>query len=275
MLSATSRTLTRISAICYLALGALLFLAPNWASENFPWNVSPFVVMTIGGWCLGNAVFAWLSARLWDWKLIYPSLLYLWLFGLFEAAVLLAFRDRVSVGSIVALSYMVTIGANVLAAVSGLVDVLRLRPSTAVDGRPIPGYVRGLIIFFTFNLSILALGGLLAEPGGLSTEGGIFPEPLTLFTVRAFAAFFGAICLSALPLIWTRTLTPMLAYGQAGILLTIPIMIAAFVNLDKFDFAARPGGILYLGSYLFTLLATTWGVWYYSSGFRRAQRVPR
>jgi len=274
MLSSTSRTLTRISAICYLVLGAVLFLAPNWSAGNFPWNVSPFVVMTIGGWCLGNAAFAWHSARLWDWKLTYPSLLYLWLFGILEAAVLFAFRDKVSVGSTVAFGYMLTIGVNVLTAVIGIVDWLRLRPDIGVDGRPIPGYVRGLIVFFTFNLSILALGGVLAQAGGLSTEAGIFPEPLTLFTVRAFAAFFGAICLSALPLIWARTLTPMFAYGQAGILLTIPIVIAAFVNFDKFDFAARPGGILYLGSYLFTLIATVWGVWHYRPALNQRERIP-
>ena len=274
MLSSTSRTLTRLSAICYFLLGAVLFLAPNWSAEEFPWNVSPFVVMTIGGWCLGNAVFAWLSARLWDWKLIYPSLIYLWLFGLLETAVLFTFRDKISLGSIVALSYMVTIGVNVLAALSGFIDIVQLRPSIQVDGRPIPGYLRGLILFFTFNLSILALAGALARPGGLSTEGGIFPEPLTLFSVRAFAAFFGAICLSALQLIWARNLTPMIAYGQAGILLTIPIVIAALVNLDKFDFAARPGGILYLGSYLFTLVMTIWGVWYYRPAFHQANRIP-
>jgi hypothetical protein len=230
--------------------------------------------MTIGGWCLGNAVFAWLSARIWDWELTYPSMLYVWLFGLFEAAVLFTFRDKVSVGSVVAWGYMVTITVNVLTAVSGLIDVLRLRPGTRVEGRPIPGYVRGLIIFFTFNLSILALGGALAKAGGLSTEGGIFPEPLTLFSVRAFAAFFGAICLSALPLIWARNLTPMFAYGRAGIVLTIPIVIAALINIDKFDFAARPGGILYLGSYLFTLMATMWGVWYYRPALNQAERVP-
>jgi hypothetical protein len=273
MLSSTSRTLTYLSALCYLLLGATLFLAPNWASEDFPWNVSPFVVMTIGGWCLGNAAFAWLSARLWDWKLIYPSLLYLWLFGLLEAAVLFAFRDRVSLGSIVAWSYMLTIGVNVLAALSGLLDVLRLRPGTEVEGRPIPGYLRGLLIFFTFNLSVLAVGGALAKAGGLSTEGGIFPEPLTLFSVRAFAAFFGAICLSSLPLLWARNLTPLFAYGQAGIILTVPIVMAAVVNLDKFDFAARPGGFLYLGSYLFTLITTMWGVWYYSPGLRQVNRA--
>lgn len=274
MLSTTSRMLTRLSAICYLLLGAVLFLAPQWSSDEFPWNVSAFVVMTIGGWCLGNAVFAWQSARVWDWNRVYPALIYLWSFGLFEAAVLVAFRDRVSVGSIVAIGYMVTIGINVLAAVVGIADWLRLRPSMQAEGTPVPGYVRALIIFFTFNLSVLALGGLRAQAGGLSTEGGIFPEPLTLFTVRAFAAFFAAIGLSALPLIWARTLTPMFSYGLAGIVLIIPILIAAFVNFDAFDLGNRPGGILYLGSYLFTLIVTAWGLWHYRPALQVREGVP-
>lgn len=274
MLSSASRTLTRLSAISYLLVGTVLFLAPNWASGQFPWNVSSFVVMTIGGWCLGNAAFAWQSARLWDWKLVYPSLIYLWIFGIFEAGVMLAFRDKVNVGSIVAYSYVAAIAINVLTAVVGFIEVLRLRPGTRVDGAPIPTYVRALTAFFTVNLSILALGGLRAAAGGLSTEGGIFPEPLTLFSVRAFAAFFAAICLSALPLIWARNLTPLFSYGQAGLVLVITILSAAFVNLDKFDFGGRPGGILYVGSYLFTLIAVSWGLWYYRAHSPRSVTVP-
>ena len=136
-----------------------------------------------------------------------------------------------------------------------------------------PAFVRALVIFFTLNLGILALGGLLAKPGGLSTEGGIFPEPLTLFTVRAFAAFFAAIGLSALPLIWARNLTPMFPYGLAGIILIIPILVASFVNIDKFDFAGRPGGILYVGAYVVTLLLTGWGLWHYRPALRRATKI--
>src|SRR5512147_287724 len=237
MLSSTSRTLTYVSALGYLLVGIALFVAPGWSSKQFPWNASSFVVMTIGGWCLGNAVFAWQSARLWDWRLNYPSLIYLWLFATFEAAVMIAFRSKVHLGSIVALGYVAMIGVNVLSAISGIVDVLRLRPSAAVEGAPVPGYVRGLTITFTIVLSILALGGLLARAGGLSTEGGIFPEPLTIFSVRAFAVFFAAICLSALPLVWARSLTPMFPYGVAGVILIILILMAAFLNLDKFDFS--------------------------------------
>jgi hypothetical protein len=272
MLSSTSRLLTRLSALCYLLVGAVLFLARGWGSGKFAWNVSPFVLITIGGWCLGNAAFAWQSARTWRWGVVYPSLIYLWLFGIFEAVVMIAFRDKVNLGTVVASGYVAAIAINVLTAIVGVLDVLRLRPSINVEGIPVPTYVRGLTIFFTINLAVLALGGLLASAGGLSTEGGIFPEPLTLFSVRAFAAFFAAICLSALPLTWTRTLTPMFTYGLAGLILIITILIAAFVNLDKFDFSARPGGILYIGVYLFTLVVTAWGLWHYRSTIPQAQR---
>jgi len=274
MLSSTSRTLTYLSGLGYLLIGGVLFLAPDWSAGQFPWNVSSFVVMTIGGWCLGNAVFAWQSARLWDWKTIHPSLTYLWLFGIFDATVMLAFRDKVNLESIVALGYVATVGINVLAAVIGIMDVLRLRPNIRTDGTPIPGYVRGLMIVFTIVLSTVAVGGLFARAGGLSTEGGLFPEPVTLFTVRAFAAFFAAICLSALPLIWARNLTPMFSYGWAGLILIIPILIAAFVNLDKFDFSGRPGGILYLGAYIVVLVFVAWGLWRYRPALHQTEGIP-
>src|SRR5688572_27315462 len=157
MLSSISRTLTYLCAACYLLLGAVLFLAPSWGADQFAWSVSPFVLMTMGGWCLGNAAFAWQSARLWDWRMVYPSLIYLWLFGIFEAAVLVAFSDRVNLGSVLAFSYVVTISVNVLAAIVGIIDLLRLRPNLSADGTPLPAYVRGLTIFFTINLCILAL----------------------------------------------------------------------------------------------------------------------
>src|SRR6266498_3973259 len=140
MLSPASRNLTYLSALCYLLLGAVLFLAPDWAVGQFPWKVSSFVVMTIGGWCLGNAVFAWQSARTWRWAFVYPSLTYLWLFGIFEAAVFIAFRSKVNLGSVVAFGYLATISINVLTAIVGVIDVLRLRPSARVDGAPVPAY---------------------------------------------------------------------------------------------------------------------------------------
>lgn len=274
MLSSTSRTLTRLSALSYLLIGAVLFLAPNWASGQFPWKVSSFVVMTIGGWCLGNAVFAWQSARVWDWKTVYPSLTYLWLFGMFDAAVMLAFRDRVSLESPVALGYVAAVGINVVTAFVGILDVLRMRPSLHGSGAPVSGSVRGAVLFFVVVLGLVAAGGMLARAGGLSTEGGIFPEPLTLFSVRAFAAFFAALCLSAVLLIWSGNLTSLFSYSLAALALMVPVLIAAFANLDKFDFSSRPGGILYLGAWVLALVVTAWGMWRYRPALRQMERIP-
>ncbi len=57
---------------------------------------------------------------------------------------------------------------------------------------------------------------------------------------------------------------------RAGIWLIIPILIAAFVNLDKFDFAARPLGLGYFVAYLGTLIFSLAVLWSYrsSSPFR-------
>src|SRR5690349_19536647 len=43
-LSPTARIMVRVTAGLFLLLGLVLFLAPGWASPNFLWKVSPFVV---------------------------------------------------------------------------------------------------------------------------------------------------------------------------------------------------------------------------------------
>src|SRR5688572_25344978 len=94
MLSNTSRMLTYLTAILYAILGVLLFFLPEQLAFVFAWKVTPFMTMTIGGWCIGNAWLAYVTARRWDWKLVYPALYYLWTFGVTELAVLFAFRDK-------------------------------------------------------------------------------------------------------------------------------------------------------------------------------------
>ena len=74
MLSDTSRLLTYICAILYALTGALLFLFPAALAPVFTWQVTPFMLMAIGGWCLGNAWLAFLNAR--RWGLTRTSLLY-------------------------------------------------------------------------------------------------------------------------------------------------------------------------------------------------------
>ncbi|HET7009222.1 MAG TPA: hypothetical protein VFI11_00480, partial [Anaerolineales bacterium] len=134
MLSSFSRGLTFLMAALYAVLGAALFFMPGRLAPAFAWKVSPFVTMTIGGWCLGNAWLAWISARRWHWGLVYSALVYLWLFGLLEAAVVFAFRGRLALGHPIALLYLGTLAANLLAALVGIVDWLRLRPARSSSG---------------------------------------------------------------------------------------------------------------------------------------------
>jgi hypothetical protein len=46
-------------------LGSLLFFFPTATSAGFAWKVSPFVTMTMGGWCLGNAWLAFIAGKRW------------------------------------------------------------------------------------------------------------------------------------------------------------------------------------------------------------------
>jgi hypothetical protein len=261
MLSPVSRSLTYLCAICYLLLGAVLFLAPGWGSGNFAWNVSPFVVMTIGGWCLGTSAFAWLSARLWRWSLVYPSLIYLWLFGFLEGAVLIYFRDKVVLDSPLAIGYVVSIGLSAISALVGVVDFLRLRPRGDAEPVTMQPIVRASVGVFAFLVALISMSGLFSRPNGFIATGGIFPENLTLFTIYAFAAFFASLSLSAFSIFLVRNAAPILTYAKGGLALIVPILVAAGFHWDQFDFSTQPGGLLYIGAYVLVMVAALFGFW--------------
>jgi hypothetical protein len=261
MLSPISRSLTYLSAVCYLVLGVVLFLAPTTSSSKFPWNVSPFVVMTIGGWCLGNAAFAWQSARLWRWSVVFPSLIYLWLFGLLEGAVLIYFRDKVVLDSPLAIGYVLVIGLSSLTALIGMLDFLRLRPRSDAEQVTMQPIVRTSVGVFAFLVAVISLSGIFSRPDGFIASGGIFPENLTLFTIYAFAAFFASLSLSAFSIFLVGNAASILPYAKGGLALIVPILIAAGLNWEKFDFSAQPGGLLYIGAYLLVMVAALFGFW--------------
>ena len=260
MLSSVSRSLTYLSAICYLLVGAVLFLAPGWGAGKFAWNVSPFLVMTIGGWCLGTSAFAWLSARLWRWSVVYPSLIYLWLFGLLQGAVLIYFRDKVVLDSPLAIGYVLAISLSALAALVGLLDFLRLRPRADAEPVTMQPIVRASVGVFSFLVAVISLSGVFAQPDGYIATGGIFPENLTLFTIYAFAAFFASLSLSAFSMFLVRNAAPIITYAKAGLALIVPILIAAGFNWDKFNFSTQPGGLLYIGAYVLVMMAALFGL---------------
>jgi hypothetical protein len=253
-LSPLSRSLTYLSSILYLSVGAALFLAPTWAAVDFAWNVSPFVVMTIGAWFLGNVAMAFESARDWRWSVTHPTLAYLWAFAIADTAVFISFWDKVNLGSVSATGYALALLVGLITALMGITEALTRRPVVTSVGTPIETWLRSGMIFFLIVAAILTVGGLLAGQGGLSTEGALFPEKITLFTVRVFAVFLGAVVIGGIPLIRSQGVAPLYFILRPGLVLIAAIVIAALVNLGAFDFAARPLGLAYFAAYLITLI---------------------
>ena len=246
-----SRALTGVLAVLYAVLGLVLFFAPGWSAPNFAWSVSPFVAMTMGGWCLGTAVYAGVSARRWRWSVVHPCLIYLWAFGVLEAAVVVVHRNALRLDVPMAWPYLLVIGVTVAAAVLGILDWARLRPAVRAGGLPVPWWARVMMIGFVAIVSVL---GFLLLPRATPSQGGIFPDRLTVFTLRAFGAFYAALAIGAVPTLLARRFAPILAFTWTGMALIVPILAAAIVNLDKFDFVARPDGLIYVGAYVVALV---------------------
>jgi hypothetical protein len=238
-------------AAAYAVTGAALFFAPAWASGHFAWRVSPFVAMTMGGWLLGLAWAALTAARRASWPIIIGPVLFLALFGIFETAVIVAFRDRLTLSSPLAWGYAATILATSAFAVVALLDAWRRWPAVPAHTGPLFGSVtRFFVIAFIVLVGVIGLYGLLAVPGMPALNRGVFPELLTPFTLRAFGAFYLAIAIGVIPLIWARGSNTFLthAYGSYGLL--VLITAAAVFFIGQFDFAERPTQAIYLGVYL-------------------------
>ncbi len=250
MLSNASRWLTYLTAILYAIVGALLFLFPERLAPVFAWSVTAFMTMTIGGWCLGNAWLAWITARRWQWSLVYTSLIYLWLFGLGELLVLFNFRDRLVLVHPIAWLYLITLIVNTITALVGIMDWLRIRPQLASSVPPINTRQYAALIAFILFVGFLGLYGSSAQIGAPGTNGGIFPEVMSLFTLRSFGMFYLSLSLAVIPYLWNRNLNAILHHSIAAYGLIIFITAAAFVYIGLFDFAARPGGLAYFGAYL-------------------------
>jgi hypothetical protein len=260
MLSNTSRWLIYILSILYAVLGLLLFFLSGQLAPVFAWKVTAFMAATMGGWCLGNAWSAFITARRWEWRLVYPSLIYLWVFGISELIVVLAFRDKLVLGHPIAWLYLVTIGLNALAALFGAYEWLQRRPAHETFGPQAKPFHYVLISVFVAIVASLAFYGLYAQLGDVGTNGGVFPEVMSLFTLKAFAVFYLSLCTSAAILLRERNLLTMLTYGFSSYILVIAITAAIFEYLELFDFSAHPGQLIYVGAYFLIGIPLTWTI---------------
>jgi hypothetical protein len=246
-LSNTTRSLTLLSGIAFLLLGAVLFVAPGWSAERFPWKVSAFVAMTIGGWCLGTAAMAWVVLRDLRWSAVYPVLLYLWSFAALELGVLVWFRDSLRMDVALSWPYVGTLALGLASAISGIADLIRLRPKLPRDA-PVLKWVRALWFLFEAFVSFLVVVAVSKSEG--VPGRGVFPEPLSAFTVRAFGAFYLSLVIAGIPLFWARSVAPIVAIFTGGAILAGVILAATLVYFDRFDFGAHPLQLIYLGAYV-------------------------
>jgi hypothetical protein len=250
MITPLTRTSLRVSAVLYAALGVVLFAAPDWSAANFAWKISAFVAMTMGGWCIGNAYTAWDAARIGNWSTAYGNLVYLWVFGVLEGVVIFLFREKLLLGSLLAAMYMLTLGSNVWVAILLTKEWIQTRPALSTEGHSVPTWVRGLMIVFILFVGFLALYGWVSGAEGRGADASIFPEPLSMFSLRAFASFYAALATAVVPMLWAKGSQSVLTLGKAGMSFIVAITIAAFVYLNLFNFSEHPGQLLYMGAYV-------------------------
>ena len=171
-----------------------------------------------------------------------------------EVAVLIWFRDLIRFGAVLTWPYLLTLGLALITAVFGVADLARMRPRTrAAQDQRAPATIRILGGVFVVLVGFLAVRGLVDPASGQTRS--VFPEPLSPFTIRAFAVFYGSIAVAAIPLIFAPILTPTLTYAVGGLGLIVPITVAAFAYIGLFDFSAHPRQLIYIGAYVGVFIA--------------------
>ena len=268
MLSNTSRILTYLGAALYAILGVTLFFFPEQMAPVFAWKVTGFMTMTIGGWCLGNAWLAFFAARQWKWMLVYPGLIYLWSFGVLEGAIVIFFRDKLQLANPIAWLYLCTLAVNVLIAILGITDWLRTRPALS-ETKNMTSMVRFFIIGFALFVGFLGFYGLAAKIGDLATNGDIFPEIMSLFTLRSFGAFYLSLVIGIIPLLVEKDITPFVVYGSLATGLVVIITIAAIAYIRLFNFSTHPFGLLYFAAYILTGIISIYYQWKNRTGLSK------
>jgi hypothetical protein len=246
MLSPVMRTALLVLGAVYGILGLILFLFPSWSSSNFAWPISPFVAMTMGGWCLANGWCA-LFTRQRPWATGILAIFYLGLFGLIEAGIVYAFRTNLTPAAPLAWLYLAAIGVTVLFAIVAVIEFIRVRPVLEVRGRPLSTLEFGAVLVFTVAVALLGLY-VLTRP--VLQYAVVFPEPLSLFTLRAFGGLYLSIAIATAPLLLLRGLDNLLTYSVAMFGLIFFITLAALLFIGRFNFATYPGQSLYILAYV-------------------------
>jgi hypothetical protein len=268
-LSRTARRLMWAATAAFAAVGLVLFVAPGWSADHFPWRISPMVAMTMGGWYLGSAAMSALVAHHGRWSIMRAPALYVGLFAGAEIVVLALNSGRLRTDQALAWPYVGMLAVALLAGLAALYDAVRRRPTLADEGNPVTRLVRVIGVLFMVFVGFLAIVALSGSSAGL--YGAIFPEPLSLLTLQAFGAFYASLSLSMLSLVRARRLRPITTHVQGGLVLIVLITLAALANFSSFNLSYYPRQSFYLIAYL---LALALAVAHLLAERRRAPRAP-
>ncbi len=242
-----------LAVVAYVATGVPLFVAPSWASERFAWKVSPFVAMTAGAWCLGTAVFAAWAVVDRRWMAIRPCVVYVLAFGATQLGVALYESDLLRTDVALSWTYLAALGLSV---VGGLVAVVdggrRLGPDRRPGGFEMTPGMRAADVFFVAFVWLLAAVAFWAPARAL--DGAIFPEPLSLFSLRAFGVFYLSLGIAFAALVRDRRADAVVVGMWCGMALVLPILVATAVHADSFDLSEHPGQLAYPLAYIAALV---------------------
>jgi hypothetical protein len=98
--------------------------------------------------------------------------------------------------------------------------------------------------------------------------GGIFPEPLSLFTLQSFGAFYFSLSISVLAVITASRLNPITVHVGGGFVMIALITIAALVHWSAFNFSLYPRQSIYIGVYVLGFVVTLVYFWDYRARLR-------
>jgi hypothetical protein len=255
-----SRALLLASGAVFLGFGLVLFALPAMSADNFPWRVSPFVAQTIGGWAIGTGLIALDAAWRWDVSRAYAGLIYVWAFSLLQLLVVVAFRGGLRTDHWLTWLYLLALVLGVASGAAGLPVLLALRDRPR-SGPGVPRLVSAFAAALAVLLVLLAVV-LLVRDSPIDGRT-VFPDVLTVFTVRAFSAFFLSLLVGVASLFLSRDPEAWVTLARMGLYLVVPITLAALLNLGLFDFSARPGGLIYIGLYLLVGAAEASGIWWW------------
>ena len=166
---------------------------------------------------------------------------------------------------------MATILATAVTALFFAVEYSRQRAVIAPLGEPTRWIDNLLVIVFILFVAFLGFYGLTAVEGSRGLNATIFPEPMSMFTLRAFGSFYLAISIAAIPLLFARGRKNVLSHGYALYGLLVFITIATAVFIGHFDFAGRPTQLIYPGVYVTVAIVVGFYLLRYGTGSAEQQ----